>query len=111
MLLKKTKFFGICYADEMEEMQFFAREFCANVQGNQLVFSFVLMKGLDKELVEKNLATCTFFEIEDLFIQKKITALLKEAYQIKKISLVVNHQTFYLKQLKLKLKGFVMRTI
>ncbi|MDO6738941.1 hypothetical protein [Wenyingzhuangia sp. 2_MG-2023] len=111
MILKLSKFFGTCYSDDVSELQFFGKRFQAEIHQNILTLSFELMKGLDKDEIEDKTTQFTFYEIEDLYLQKKLSATIQNFSQVTKITLCVNNHSYPVKHLKLTYKGFVLRLV
>lgn len=111
MILKNSKFCGICYSDEKSELQFFGKEFKVRTEDKKLILSFKLMKGLDKEEVLENIKGLTFFEIQDQFIQHRLMKLLQESPQVTTIFLELNDYTFSVKRLKILMQGFLLRMV
>lgn len=111
MTLRASKFFGFCYADELAESEFFAKNFQVNVQKNMLVFSFVFMKGLDAEKIKPQKAAYRFFEIEDVYLRNKLIAFIKLNSDLKKMKLHLGDVSIYIKHLKFTHKGFVIQLV
>ncbi|NJB81863.1 hypothetical protein [Wenyingzhuangia aestuarii] len=110
-ILRASKFFGFCYADEVAEKEFFAKNFSVSCKDTVAEFSFDLMRGLDIELIKSNLKDITFFEIEDVYLKNKIISFLTDFPQIKKLNLKVEGKLQVIKHLKLTHKGFVIKLV
>jgi len=110
MILRASKFFGFCYADEITEKEFFAKNFKMNLKGDIAEFSFEFMRGLDVVDVKKKLRDFSFFVLEDHYLVNKITKTLQEYSHVKKITLRVNGETpLAVKKLKITLKGILIQ--
>ncbi|MGY5353119.1 hypothetical protein ACXGQW_11295 [Wenyingzhuangia sp. IMCC45533] len=106
MLIRSSKFYGFCYADEISEKEFFAKNFEANIEDEFLILSFTFVKGLDKALIEKNVGSYRFFEIEDTYIMNKVVKVLNEFPAIRKVQLhIKNSFVTKVKHLKITVKG------
>ncbi|MGY5353911.1 hypothetical protein [Wenyingzhuangia sp. IMCC45467] len=106
MILRASNFFGFCYADEIAECEFFAKNFSFILQQNNLVFSFLWVRGLDLKKIKPNITAYQFFEIEDVYLRNKLIEVIKKHNHIKKMSLQVDTELFYIKKLKFTHKGF-----
>lgn len=111
MLIKRSKFYGVCYADEIPELDFYAKEMRASVEGEVLVLSFELMRLLDVKKIVAKLDEMKFFLIEDSYIASKVVSLLDDFPSVKKIELSVNKNSFKLKKMQLKLKGVLFSVL
>lgn len=111
MILKTSKFLGCCYSDEISELQFFGKKFNAIVEKENLILSFELMKGLDKEDVLSKIKEFTFFEFQDKYLQNRLLNLMQNAPNATKVYLRVANHSFAVKHLKITYNGFVIRMI
>ncbi|ANW95708.1 hypothetical protein AXE80_05195 [Wenyingzhuangia fucanilytica] len=109
--LRTSKFFGFCYADEIQECEFFAKNFKVLVQENSLVFSFDFMRGLDVLKIKPQLTLYRFFEIEDVYLRDKLIDTIKENSEIKKLSFKIDDYKAHIKSLKFTSNGFVIKLI
>ncbi len=111
MILRASKFFGFCSADEVAEKEFFAKNFKAIVDADQLILSLDFMRGLDVKYIKENVNVFTFIEIEDVFLKNRLINVLDTFPQIKKVFLQFQEVKTSIKHLKLTHKGFVMKLI
>ncbi|GGF72162.1 hypothetical protein [Wenyingzhuangia marina] len=110
-ILRTSKVFGFCYADELQESEFFAKNFSVSIQENNLIFSFDFMRGLDLQKIKSNIKDYRFFEIEDVYLRNKLIEVVKENNHIKKMKLTIGEYSSYIKELKFNHKGFVIKLI
>lgn len=75
---RATKFFTYCYSDSISEKQFFAKNCLAFFEGKYTIFSFKICKGLDFDIFQVQQSSFEVFVIEDAYLVKKATLLLKE---------------------------------
>ncbi|NIJ45188.1 hypothetical protein FHR24_001627 [Wenyingzhuangia heitensis] len=111
MILRASKFFGFCYADEIAEREFFAKNFNVSFKDNTAIFSFEFMRGLDIDIIKLNSTNFTFFEIEDVYLKNKLISFLTEFPQTKKLILTIQGMEKSIKHLKLTHKGFVIKLV
>ena len=108
LILRKSKFFGYSYADEIAELSFYAQNFSVKVENDVLKISFELMKGLDFDQVNQYLSQLSFFEIQDQYLKHKLLKTLNEIPQIKKIQFFKIDHYYNVKKLKFTLNGFLL---
>lgn len=109
MILRASKFFGFCYADELLESEFFAKNFKITVQEQKLIFSFEWVRGLDLKKIKSQLKDYHFFEIEDIYLRNKLIEAVKVHSDIKKMKLKIDDSSAYIKSLKFTNKGFIIK--
>lgn len=109
MILRVSKFFGFCYADELMESEFFAKNFTAFVDNDKLIFSFEWVRGLDLKKIKPQLKDYRFFEIEDVFLRNKLIDVVQENNNIKKMKLEIGDFSTYIKHLKFTHKGVIIK--
>ena len=111
LFLRASKFFGYCYADNINEKEFFAKNFKIEIEKDILKISFDLMRGLDIIDIKRNILEYTFFEIEDVFLKNKLIHVLNEFPQVKKLMFLKGGDFYIIKHLKLTHKGFILKLI
>ena len=111
MMLRKSKFFGYCSADDLDEFSFFAKNFKAEVEREVLNLSLEFVKGLDVDEIQHKIENYTFFEIEDTYLKNKLLKLLNELPQIKKIMFLKGVHFYAVKRLKITSKGFLIKLV
>lgn len=112
MILRASKFFGFCYADEHPEKEFFAKNFNVALKDDIAEFSFEFMRGLDLIDIKRNVNEYQFFEFEDRYLANRITKFLEENSHVKIIKFTVNGQkALTVKQLKITIKGFSIKLV
>lgn len=113
MWIRKSKFFGFCYADDISEKQFFAKNCKAEIIDEQILqMSFILMRGLDVDTIKNQINTFDFFEIEDAFVTQKFTQILNDFPSVKKIQLQINEASpVVVKQMKITMKGLKLQLV
>ena len=111
MILRASKFFGYCYADGIDEKEFFAKNFTIEIEKEVLKMSFELMRGLDAICVKEYVNDYTFFEIEDHFLKNKLITILNQFPQVKKLMFLKGTDYYAIKHLKITHKGFVIKLV
>lgn len=106
MILRTTKFFGLCYSDELSERQFFAKKFKVLIEKDEIQFSFDLMRGLDFKIIKDQLSSYIFFEIEDVFLRNKLIFFIKENINLKIMKINIGDHSTHIKRLKFTKQGF-----
>ena len=109
MILRASKFFGFCYADELLESEFFAKNFSVTAKENVLIFSFNWMRGLDYLRIKPQITIYCFYEIEDVYLRNKLMQVIKANSDIKKMKIEIDDFTAFIKQLKFTNKGFIIK--
>jgi len=111
MVLRTSRFFGYCYADELSEKAFYAKNFIAEIKESNLKLSFTFVKGLDLELIKLDLMHYTFFEIQDIYLKNKLIKVLNEFPQVKRIQFLKAGEYVQIVQLKITTKGFLFKLV
>ncbi|MEN8765837.1 MAG: hypothetical protein ABF278_07935 [Wenyingzhuangia sp.] len=111
MVLRTSNFFGFCYADDLPDCEFFAKNFEAITNEDSIVLSFDFSKDLDFNSIRQNKYAYSFFEIEDLILRDKLIDFLKPISGAKKMKLSLGHTSAFIKRLKFTSKGFVFHLV
>ncbi|MDB4297545.1 hypothetical protein N9901_02190 [Flavobacteriaceae bacterium] len=108
MFVKKSKFFGVIYSDEISELQFFGKELSISVAGEVMDLQFKLMRGLDGLRIRLQLQNFNCLEFQDDYIVKQFSNVLNAYPQVKYFKLKLNDQAYKVTYIKVNIRGLVL---